>query len=346
MAEASAARTRGGRPSGRVRLKDVARLAEVAPITVSRALLSPAMVSAATRRRIEAAIATTGYIPDLVAQSLVSNRTGMVGVVIPTIVDSIYASTIAAMSEVLRANRIQLLLGDSGYSLEEEEAIAGAFLARRADALVLSTVAHTTKLRRLLSRAGVPVIETGNLTPEPIDMVVGFSNLRAAFDMTRYLALRGHRLIGFIGAETQDNPQASDRQAGYRRALEESGLTLDERLVIEAPRAIEGGGAALRTLLARCPRLDAVFAAGEIWAVGALLECLRGGVAVPGRLALAGFNDEMIAGQLVPALTTVRIPRSEIGRRAAEMVVGRLSGRAVAPTTVDVGYQIVRRATA
>jgi LacI family gluconate utilization system Gnt-I transcriptional repressor len=329
-----------------VRLKDVARLADVAPITVSRALKSPAMVSAEARRRIDAAIAATGYVPDLVAQSLVSNRTGMVGVVIPTIVDSIYASTIAAMSEVLRANRAQVLLGDSGYSLEEEEAIAGAFLARRADALVLSTVAHTEKLRRLLTRAAVPVVETGNLTPQPIDMVVGFSNVRAAFDMTRYLIERGHRVIGFIGAETRDNPQASDRQAGYRRALEEGGLPLDERLVIEAPREIQGGAAAICTLLARCRRLDAVFAAGEVWAVGALLECLRRGLAVPGQLALVGFNDEMIAGHLVPALTTVRIPRSEIGRRAAEMVVARLSGRDVVSTTVDVGYEIVRRATA
>jgi LacI family gluconate utilization system Gnt-I transcriptional repressor len=339
-------RTRGGRPSGRVRLKDVARLAAVAPITVSRALQSPGRVSAEARLRIDAAIAATGYVPDLVAQSLVSNRTGMVGVVIPTIVDSIYASTIAAMSEVLRAHRAQLLLGDSGYSLAEEEAIAGAFLARRADALVLSTVAHTDRLRRLLSRAGVPVVETGNLTAEPIDMVVGLSNERAAFDMTRYLVERGHRAIGFIGAETGGNPQASDRQAGYRRALAASGLPLDERLVIEAPRELDGGSAALRTLLERGPGLDAVFAAGEVWAVGALLECLRRGVTVPARLAIAGFNDEMIAGQLVPPLTTVRIPRAEIGRRAAQMVVDRLRGRAVAPTTVDVGYEIVRRATA
>jgi LacI family gluconate utilization system Gnt-I transcriptional repressor len=190
------------------------------------------------------------------------------------------------------------------------------------------------------------VVETGNLAPDPIDMVVGFSNRRAAFDMTRYLVERGGRVIGFIGAQTRDNPQASDRQAGYRQALKESGLAVDERIVIEAPREIEKGGEALSTLLARCPDLDAVFAAGEVWAVGALLESLRRGWPVPERLAIAGFNDEMIAGQLVPPLTTVRIPRREIGRRAAEMVVDRLNGREIAPTVVDVGYEIVRRATA
>ena len=325
------------------RLVDVARVAQLSPITVSRALREPHKVSIHARARVAAAVAETGYVPDLVASSLTSRRTRLVGLVIPTITASIYASTVAGLTEVLRARNFEALIGDSGYTLDGERKLVAAVLGRRADGVILSNVEHADATRILLSRARVPVVETGNLTTDPIDMVVGFSNHAAARAMMDHLAARGHRTIGFIGAATTGNPQAADRRRAYDDAVNAHGLAHAPTLAIECASDLGAGADALLRILERHPETTAVFAASEVRAIGALLECQRRGWKVPDRIALAGFNDAGLGAWLVPALTTVRVPRDEIGRRAARMILDRLEGRPVLEPVVDLGYEIVVR---
>jgi LacI family gluconate utilization system Gnt-I transcriptional repressor len=328
------------------RLVDVARVARLSPITVSRALREPEKVSIEARERIAAAIEETGYVPDLVAQSLTRGRTGLIGVIVPTITQSIYAASVAGLTGVLRQNRFEALIGDSGYGPDGEERLVAAFLARRADGIVLSNVAHSAATRRMIERARVPVVETGNLTADPIDMVVGFSNHAAARAMMAHLTSRGHRVIGFIGAATPGNPQAADRRRAYDECIAEHGLALDPALAVECESEFSAGAAALLRILERRPDITAIFAASEVRAIGALLECQRQGWKVPDRIAIAGFNDAGMGGVLVPALTTVRVPRDEIGRRAASMIIERLSGRGTPQRVVDVGFEIVVRESA
>src|SRR5690606_14052095 len=152
-----------------VRLVDVARLARVSPITVSRALRQPETVSPLTRSRVAEAVAKTGYVPDLVASSLTRGQTRLVGIIVPTLSASIYAATVEGITATLRARGFESLIGDSGYALDAEEKLIAAFIGRRADGLVLSNVAHTQASRRMLERAGIPVVETGNLTDDPVD---------------------------------------------------------------------------------------------------------------------------------------------------------------------------------
>jgi LacI family gluconate utilization system Gnt-I transcriptional repressor len=327
-------------------LVDVARVARLSPITVSRALREPHKVSSQARARVAKAVATTGYVPDLVASSLTSRRTRLVGLVVPTITSSIYASTIAGLSNALRDRGFQALIGDSGYTLDGEEKLVAAFVGRRVDGIVLSNVEHTPATRRLLSRARMPVVETGNLTHDPIDMVVGFSNYEAGRAMMNHLVARGHRTIGFIGASTQGNPQAADRRRAYAEVQAAHRLPHARTLIAECASDLEAGGRALLDILARHPRATAIFAASEVRAIGALLACLRHRFAVPERIAIAGFNDAGMGAHLVPALTTVRVPRHEIGRRAASMILDRLDGRAIAEPVVDVGFEIVVRESA
>jgi LacI family gluconate utilization system Gnt-I transcriptional repressor len=327
-------------------LVDVARVARLSPITVSRALREPQKVSTEARARVAAAIAETGYVPDLVASSLTSRRTRLVGLVIPTITASIYASTVAGMTAVLRARQFEALIGDSGYALDGEEKLVGAFLGRRADGIVLSNVVHTNATRRQLERARVPVVETGNLTSDPIDMVVGFSNHAGAQAMMRHLTGLGHRTIGFIGAATTGNPQAADRRRAYDEAVAAHGLTRAPTLGLECASELGAGAQALVQICERHPDVTAIFAASEVRAIGALLECQRRGWKVPDRVAIAGFNDAGMGAWLVPGLTTVRIPRENIGRRSAQMILDRLEGRAVAEPIVDVGFELVVRESA
>jgi LacI family gluconate utilization system Gnt-I transcriptional repressor len=328
------------------RLVDVARVAQLSPITVSRALREPHKVSVHARERVAAAVAETGYLPDLVASSLTSRRTRLVGLVIPTITASIYASTVAGLTEVLRARNFEALIGDSGYALDGERKLVAAFLGRRADGIILSNVQHADSTRVLLQRARVPVVETGNLTSAPIDMVVGFSNHAAARAMMDHLAARGHRTIGFIGASPGGNPQAADRRRAYDDAVDAHGLARATTLAVECPSDLGAGAQAILRIVERHPDTTAVFAASEVRAIGALLECQRRGWQVPGRIAVAGFNDAGMGAWLVPALTTVRVPRDEIGRRAAQMILDRLEGRPVAEPIIDLGYEIVVRDSA
>lgn len=326
-----------------VRLVDVARVARVAPITVSRALREPDKVAPETRLRVEAAVRETGYVPDLVASSLTRGATRLVGIVVPTLTASIYAATVAGVTQTLRAHGFEALIGDSGYALDTEEKLVAAFLGRRADGIVLSNVAHTGPARRMLERARIPVVETGNLTEAPIDMVVGFSNRNAARDMVTHLVARGHRAIGFIGAPRGGNPQATDRRAAYDAVVKEYGLPNVATLVVECASDIGAGGAALDRIIARHPEVTAIFAASEVRAIGALLQCQRRGIAVPQRIAIAGFNDALLGEHLVPRLTTVRVPRHEIGRRAARMIIDHLEGRPLPSRVVDLGYEIAVR---
>lgn len=333
------------RRTGRAGVRDVARLAGVSPITVSRALATPDVVSPATRARVEAAIAATGYIPNRIAASLSSNRTRMIGAVVPTLENSIPADFIAGMSEVLHARGYQLLLGNAGFSVAKEERLIVEFLARRADGLYLTGTTHSPRIRELLRRTGLPTVEIAALPEDPIDMVVGFSNDGAAHAMTRHLARRGYRHVAFFSPPTSDNERQTQRLAGYRRAVREHGLTDDPRLIAEMPIDLGSAASELRALLDRYPAADAVFCASDILAAGVLFECQRLGLPVPDRLAVAGFEDYDIARHIHPALTTVRIPRHEIGVRAAEMLLDRIGGKPVRPEVVDLGFRIVQRET-
>lgn len=328
------------------RLVEVARVAGLSPITVSRALRVPETVSPEARARVAAAVARTGYVPDLVAASLTSRRTRLVGLIVPTVTASIYAATVAGLTSELRAAGFQTLIGDSGYSLDEEQKLVAAFVGRRADGIVLSSVAHHPATRALLKRSGIPVVETGNLSRDPIDMVCGFSNYRAARAMMEHLAERGHRVIGFIGAPTQGNPQAADRRRGYDRMVSTHGLARRDTLVVTCPSDYTAGADALVRILDHNPDTTAVFAASEVRATGALLECQRRGWAVPARVAIAGFNDAGLGAHLVPALTTVAVPREKIGRHAARMIMQALAGERTVEAIIDVGYELRIRESA
>jgi LacI family gluconate utilization system Gnt-I transcriptional repressor len=330
----------------RSRLSDVARLAGVSTMTVVRVLRDPAKVAAATRAKVEAVIRKTNYTPDLMARGLASNRSGIVAVVVPLLTNSLIAEIVQGLSEGLADGGLQLLAGASGFSAQKEEALVRTFLSRRVEAIYLSGSSRTPATRSLLKAAGIPVVEGGTLPTKPIDMVVGFSNVEAAATVTRHLIGRVKGPIGYIGAYPQDNDRARDRRLGFEMAMAGAGIPVSGDLCVETTLDIPGGSRAMATLLERRPDVHGVFVSADAMAVGALFECQRRGVAVPGKIAIAGFDDLDIAGQVVPALTTIRVPRYAIGREAARLFRERLAGRAVEPRVVDLGFELLVRDSA
>lgn len=328
----------------RIRMRDVARRAGVSAITVSRVLSAPDKVAPETRAAVWSAVEALGYVPNLAAGTLKSQRSRIVAAIVPTLRNAIFAETVEGMADALRAEGYQLLLAASGYDPAIEEASVMAFLGRQPDGLILTGIEHSDAVRARLAAARLPVVETWDLGASPIDMLVGFSNYDAGAAITRDLARSGYRRIAFAGTERE--ARAVQRRAGYRDAVRALGMPATEVAVAAAGLSIADGADVIARLLAEGGGADAVFFANDYLAFGALVECQRRGVPVPGQLAIAGFGDFEIARESLPGLTTVRIPGYAIGREAAGLVMRRLAGAAVDRRIVDLGFEIVRRASA
>jgi len=333
-------------PARHALLRDVAQRAGVSSMTVTRTLREPTKVSARTRARVEAAVRALGYTPDLNARGLASRRSGLVAAVVPLLTNSLIAEIVQGLTDALAAHDYQLLLGASGFDAVAEEALVGEFLSRRVDAIFLTGTSRTPATVRMLKRAGLPVVEGGNLHGRPIDMEVGYSNVRAATEITRYLLERYDGPIGYVGAYPKDNDRARDRRAGFEAACVAAKRRVDPRHCIETALDLNAGAEAMARLAQSTPRPRALFCSADALAVGAVFECQRRGLAIPRAIAIAGFDDLDIASQTLPALTTVRVPRYEIGRSAGMLICDRLAGRALAARVLDVGFERVLRASA
>jgi LacI family transcriptional regulator, gluconate utilization system Gnt-I transcriptional repressor len=339
---ASAGQQRARAGGTGARMRDVADAAGVSLMTVSRALREPHKLSAETRKAVLDAIQEIGYVPNSIAANLASNRSNVVGQIVPSIQNSLYADTVKGTADVLRSAGLHLLIADSGYSLQEEEALIGAFLAQRVAGLILHNTDHTPRAVQMIERAGVPVIETGDIPRKPLDMVVSYSNAEAAKAMTLHLAARGYQHIGFVSLETRTNRRARERQRGYLAALKAMGRRKDPRLVMEVPNGLTAGAHALVDMLNRAPDVDAIFFAGDVLAIGALFEAQKRGWKVPARVAIAGFDDLDILQHTHPKVTSLRLPRLEIGRRSAQALLDRLRGND-ADVGLDLGFEVIQR---
>lgn len=325
-----------------VRMKEVAARAGVSVMTVSRALSDPLKVSEKTLKRVRAAVDDIRYVPNEMAGNLSSRRSTAVGLIVPSINNSLYSNTTQAISTTLRDRGFHLMIAESGLSLENEELAITSFLAQRVCGLILHNTQHTARARELIAQIDVPTIEIGNLTAEPLDQCVSYSNFAAAKAMTVHLGRLGYRRIGFVSLAPRNNDRARIRFEGYLAGIEELGLPQDPSRAIETESGLQGGADALKRLLATHPEIDAIFFAADVMAVGALFECQRRGWNVPSRVAIASFDDVDLLRHMVPTITTLRIPREEIGRKSAEMLIARLEGRSL-PKVMNLGFDIIQR---
>ena len=330
--------------SGTVRMRDVAERAGVSRMTVSRALNQPKTVNEALRNRVLEAVSELGYVHNHLARSLSSQRSNVIGLVLPSLENSIFAQTVKGISDVLRPVGFQLMLAESSDDPQEEEQVIAAFLAQRVAGLILHSNSHSPLAVRMLRAAGVPVVENGDLPVDPVDMVVSYSNRAAAKAMTLHLSRLGYRNIAFAGLS--NNPRAAQRRLGYLDALAEIGAEARPQGIVEVSRGFSGGSEAIAYLEASFPQADALFCAGDVLAAGALFECDRRGWKVPQRLALASFDDLDLLRYVSPALTSLKLPRYEIGRRSAQMILDRIETRAMPVSVIDLGFEILQRASA
>jgi len=313
---------RARRGHGRPTLHDVAGVAGVTRITVSRFLREPEVVAEPTATRIREAIAQTGYVPNRQAGQLASARSQIVAALIPNVGHSIFAETIQGLSEGLRGSGLELLLASTGYSMEREEAQLRALLGWAPAALIVTGRHHTAAASRLLrdaQAAGTPVVEIWDHHAAAGGFAqIGFDHDAVGRAMALHLLERGHRSLVYVDSGVAEDFRAHERGEGFAAEARAA------RARVKTVRAATGnpfdaGRRAFETLgTARC---SAIAFANDQLACGALMAAHARGVRVPQDLALLGFGDFPIGAHLQPALSTVRPPRDEIGRAAAAAVL-------------------------
>ncbi len=333
------------RKAGRVTLSDVAKHLGVGTMTVSRAINKPQMVSPELRSRIMAAVEQLGYIPNRVAGGLASGKALSIPVILPTLYHSVYVSFLEGLYSVLQGEGYQILLGTTEYRTDTEEQLVSTLLGWWPDGLIIAGVDHSQRTSTLLGSAGIPIVEIMDLGQEPIDLNVGFSHHQVGAAVAEYLAGQGYKHIAYAGTQTEIDFRSMRRIAGFQDTLRRLGLPHHYIQRSHQPSSLALGKELLLGLLEQYPQVDAVFFANDDQAAGALFECQRRGLAVPEKIALMGFNDQEIASQTNPALTSVWTPRREMGRKAAEMLLRRLRGQKLGKKQVDTGFKIVERAS-
>jgi LacI family transcriptional regulator, gluconate utilization system Gnt-I transcriptional repressor len=342
----AAARRTGRHASSRstdsVTLTDVAKLAGVSPMTVSRVLNRPELVTTETIEHVQQVIDHTGYVPNMLAGALASRRSRLVAAVVPSITNAIFVEAVQALTDRLWQAGYQVLLGLSGYPATREDALLAAVLSRRPDALYLTGINHSAETRHRLLAARIPIVETWDMTPTPIDMLVGFSHEKIGEEVARHLHAKGHRRLGLL---TADDERALARHRSFLGEAKRLGVDTVETVSIPAPSTLALGRDGMARMLNRRVRPDAVFCGSDLLAQGALEEARSRGLDVPRDLALMGFGGLEFTRHTFPALSSVEIDRAAIGREAAEALLARIDGKARPRKIVDVGFRIVDRAT-
>lgn len=321
-------------------LEDVARVAGISPMTVSRALNSPQQVRPGTVAKVKAAISATGYIPNAQAGSLASNRSRLIAVVVPQINNNMFVDTIQTLNDTLSAHGYHMLLCVTGYETETEAETVATLLSRRPDGIVLTGIHHSSQLKKVLLQAEVPVVEIWDMTPTPIDMLVGFSHEKVGARVAAYLAERGYQRPGLIWT---DDRRALQRKQGLLDALAAQGISPQVDAPIALPALMQRGREACAQLLDAHPDVDVLVCSSDTLAQGALMEAQARGINVPNQLAVIGFGDLDFAAANFPAISTVRIERHRMGQLAAEQLLNRLRGNVVEHPIIDLGFEMVPR---
>ncbi|WIY24755.1 LacI family DNA-binding transcriptional regulator [Parasedimentitalea psychrophila] len=307
-----------------VRIEDVAKLAGVAPITVSRALQNPGKVRESTRLKVAEAVKKTGYVANPFASNLRSGSSNIISFFVSDLRNPHFSNAMQGSADALEGSAYKLMMSQIGYSEEVEAEALNSVLPMRPAALVFTGLVQSTATRARLRDQNIPVMEMWDFTPDPIDMLVGFSNYEGGRMMGQHFGKCGYKHIAYVG---RSQGRGAQRLQGFQEALLNTGASVERIFPMEGGRSLADGKKALGDLLEQFPDVDAVFFGTDTLAVGAIFECRTRGINLPEDLAIAGFGDLEVSGQLSTPLTTIHVASYEMGYEAGKILRNRLEGR-------------------
>lgn len=328
------------RSLGAPRIEEVARLAGVSPITVSRALRQPEKLSEETRRKVLETIERTGYESNPHARALRSGRSTLVAAFVSNIMSQQFGLAIHGLAAELEPEGYELMIGQTSYSYAKEVAMVRSLRSLRPAAVMFTGVIELEENRQALRELAIPVVETWAFPRDPIDMLVGFSNVDAGAMAAAHLIGKGYRHLAFIG---RSGGRGALRLQGFRAEAARRGLGLACEVTVPEVLGIADGRAALRRLLEAGAKVDAVFCANDLLATGALIEARERGLGIPSELAILGFGDNDAAGQMSPGLTTISMDAHELGSRVGRLLRQRMRGELPQQPVQNLSLELISR---
>lgn len=325
----------------RITLDDIATLAGVTKMTVSRYLRTPEKVKTETAEKIASVIAEIGYVPDSDNTTATNQSQPRIGVLVPSFNNQIFADLLAGIESVTSAHGYQTLVVNYDYNAQREEEQIATVLAFNIKGLILTESVHTVRAEKYLNAANIPVAEVMGLTEASGRINVGFDNYRAGYDMTSMLLASGKQRVIYFGSMSDRRDE--QRYAGYRDAVEAAGFPAG-RIVPNKISSVSIGTGMMTLARQLYPEMDAILCTNDDLAVGVLQECQAAGIAVPQTMAIAGFHGLEIGQATTPRLASVITPRFEMGKVATEIVLKKINQQ---PTIeqVNLHYRLSMGAT-
>jgi LacI family transcriptional regulator len=311
-------------------IRDVAKLAGVSPITVSRAVNNSGYISRETRERVEAAIDELGYVPNMLGPSLRSQQTLTLAAVISDITNPFWTTVTRGIEDVAQANGYSTVLCNTDESESKQEQYLQMLLRRRVDGILLVPAGSEPAPVELIKRQGTPVVVIDRQVPDVDVDIVRADSEEGAYQLTRHLLSLGHRRIALL-AGPKSVSTAVDRIHGCLRAIQEAGLSINDDLISWGNFTQASGSESARLATDRDPRPTAIFAANNFIAIGAMQALKAKGLRIPEDLALVAVDDIPPAYTPEPFLTAAIQPADEMGRQAAQLLLDRIKNPAGAP---------------
>lgn len=331
----------------RLTLKDVAKKAEVSPMTVSRVVNNYPGVNNNIRNKVKAAITELGYIPNRSASVLASSKSKLIGVLIPSLSNVVFNDVLRGIYDIANPADYQVLLFNTHYSPIEEERAIRTILGQSPEGLIITGGEQTAIARTMIKASGVPVVQIMDKIENPIDSNIGFSHFDAGAAVAQLLLDKSYGKIGFIGARM--DARTCRRLAGFKSVLSAANR-LDVKRVVTTPQpsSVTMGASLFRDLMAITEGdCDAVFCCNDDLALGVLHECKKMHLNVPQQFGICGFNDIEMAAYTEPALSTVSVNRYHMGSTAMTILFEKINceeDQNSAPEVyIDTGFELMTR---
>ncbi|MCP5087401.1 MAG: substrate-binding domain-containing protein [Rhodobacteraceae bacterium] len=305
---------------------DVAIAAGVSAATVSRSFNHPDKVRADTKKRINQAVERTGYIRNRAAQAIHGKRSGMIGLIVPTLDNAIFANLIQAFTSTLAEHGFTMLVTTHGYDLKSEYQLLRSLLSHRVEGIALIGLEHNAETYDLLELRETPCVAIWNYNQLSRIHCVGSDNFEAGQQIADHILSKGHKNIGTIFPQLAGNDRAAARFAGVISKIEEAGLKIPNELRSQSIYSIKHARICCRALLQRDTPPTALICGNDVIAQGSIYEAQALGMKIPQDVAVAGIGDFSGSGEIYPSLTTVRLRANKIGIEAAQLLVGVING--------------------
>ncbi len=301
-------------------IRKISELAGVSVATVSRVLNNPSTVSEETRNRVIQVIEEMNYVPNSIARSLTTNRTSTIGLIIPNILNPLYPSIAKGVEDVFYKKGYNILLSNTEYDAKREKACIEMLLSKKVDGLIICSSALKNTEFNIITKQKVPFVLLGDYVEDSDINVVYTDYLLGAYMATTHLIKAGYKTIAHISGP-MNRRVSIEKLEGYKKALCESGYKYDDEYVITGNNQIDGGHLALKKILKKKGKPDAIFVANDLMALGAIEAIKVAGYTVPGDIAVVGFDDIDVASLVEPKLTTITHPVYRMGLTAARLLL-------------------------